>query len=127
MYSRSSPMCGPDRPAAQPHQRRPLSPALYHPSGVRTRKLDVCIGFRSPLPKLPVTRRRLARSICPWRHPIATLVPDGNATVTLVLAGGRRKTAPVIDNVFEVTVAARVAAIIDRDIHGRIVRKTLGG
>jgi len=47
--------------------------------------------------------------------------------VTLVLAGGRRKTAPVIDNVFEVTVAARVAAIIDRDIHGRIVRKTLGG
>ena len=35
-------MCGPDRPAAQPHQRRPVSPALYHRTRARTRKLDVC-------------------------------------------------------------------------------------
>ena len=49
-------------------------------------------------------------------------MPDGNATVTFVLADGSRKTFLVIDNVFEATVRGRVVAIIDRDIHGRVVR-----
>jgi hypothetical protein len=54
------------------------------------------------------------------------LVPDGNATVTLVLASGALHSVPVVDNVFEATVRGRVGAIIDRDIHGRVVRKALG-
>jgi hypothetical protein len=53
------------------------------------------------------------------------LVPDGNRTVTLVLADGSHKTFPVTDNVYEATVRGRVVAIINRDIHGRIVRTTL--
>jgi len=55
------------------------------------------------------------------------LVPDGNPTVTVVLAGGASKTFPVIDNAYEFTVSGRVAAIINRDIHGRVVRTSLGG
>jgi hypothetical protein len=52
---------------------------------------------------------------------IAGLVPNGNPTVTVVLATGARKTVPVVDyNVFEVTVRGRIAAIIDRDTAGRI-------
>ncbi len=35
---------------------------------------------------------------------------------------GAGKTAPVIDNVYEVTVPRRVVAIVNRDIHGRVVR-----
>jgi hypothetical protein len=54
-------------------------------------------------------------------------VPDGNSTMTVVLAGGGRKTFPVIDNVYEVTVRGRPVAIINRDIHGRVARAQLGG
>ena len=54
------------------------------------------------------------------------LVPDGNATVTFVLADGSRKTVPVIDNVFEATVRGRAIARINRDIHGRVVRTQIG-
>jgi len=53
------------------------------------------------------------------------LVPDGNPTVTLVLANGTRQTFPVTDNVYEATVHRRVVAVIDRDIDGRRVRTAL--
>src|SRR5581483_4214007 len=55
------------------------------------------------------------------------LVPDGNPTVTVVLADGTRKTFPVIDNAYEITVRGRVVAMINRDIHGRVVRTKIGG
>lgn len=58
---------------------------------------------------------------------LAGLVPDGNSTVTVVLAGGARKTFPVIDNVFEITVPGRIVAMIDRDIRGKVVQRSLGG
>jgi hypothetical protein len=45
------------------------------------------------------------------------LVPDGNPSVTVVLASGARKTVAVIDNVYSVT--GRVTAIIARDAGGR--------
>ena len=57
---------------------------------------------------------------------IPGLVPDGNGTVTFVLADGSRKTFPVIDNVFEATVRGRAVARINRDIHGRVVRTQIG-
>ena len=44
----------------------------------------------------------------------------------MVLAGGVEKRFPVIDNVYEVTVRGHPVAIINRDIHGRIVRTPLG-
>jgi hypothetical protein len=55
------------------------------------------------------------------------LVPDGNPTVTVVLAGGRERLAHVIDNAYEITVPGRPRAIISRDIHGKVVRTPLGG
>jgi hypothetical protein len=58
---------------------------------------------------------------------IVGLVADGNATVTVALAGGARKTFPVIDNVYEITVRGRTVAVIDRDTHGKVVRTSLGG
>lgn len=57
---------------------------------------------------------------------VAGLVPDGNRTVTLVLADGSRRTVPVVDhNVYEATVRGRVVAIINRDAAGRTVRRKL--
>jgi hypothetical protein len=57
---------------------------------------------------------------------ISGLVPDGNATVTLVLAEGGHETAPVVDhNVYEATVPGRVVAIISRDAAGRVERRSL--
>ncbi len=47
------------------------------------------------------------------------LVPDGNRTVTVVLAGGAIRTVPVIDNVYSITVTGRVTAIIGKDAGGR--------
>jgi hypothetical protein len=54
------------------------------------------------------------------------LVPDGNPTVTLVMASRRRIDAPVSDNVYEATARGRIVAVIDRDATGRVVRHTLG-
>jgi len=57
---------------------------------------------------------------------ISGLVPDGNPTVTIVLASGARKTVPVVDdNVYEATVPGRIVAIIARNTAGQIERKTL--
>lgn len=53
------------------------------------------------------------------------LVPDGNPTVTLVLANGARKAFPMTDNVYEATFKGRVVAVVNRDIHDRVVRTTL--
>ena len=57
---------------------------------------------------------------------LSGLVPDGNSTVTLVLAGGSRVTVPVVEhNVFEATVRGRIVAIINRDTQGRITRRAI--
>lgn len=63
-----------------------------------------------------------------WITPETTfegLVPDGNATVTLVLGDGTREAEPVTENVYEATVHGRVVAIVNRDIYGRVVRTTV--
>jgi hypothetical protein len=60
------------------------------------------------------------------KQTISGLVPDGNQTVTLVLANGTRMTVPVVDhNVYEATVPGRIIAIINRDADGRIQRHSL--
>jgi hypothetical protein len=60
------------------------------------------------------------------RETLAGLVPDGNSTVTLVLAGGSRVTVPVVEhNVFEATVRGRIVAIINRDTSGRLTRRAI--
>lgn len=60
------------------------------------------------------------------RQTISGLVPDGNPTVTLMRAGGARRTVPVLDhNVLEATVPGQVVAIIDRDAFGRVSRHQL--
>ncbi len=53
------------------------------------------------------------------------LVPDGNRTVTVVMASGARIRLPVIDNVYETTVRGHIVALIDRDVTGRSVRHSL--
>ena len=53
------------------------------------------------------------------------LVPDGNRTVTLVMASGPRIRASVTDNVYEAIVHGRIVAIIDHDAAGRLVRHAL--
>ena len=54
------------------------------------------------------------------------VVPDGNRTVTLVLANGQHRVVPVVHkNVFEVTVPGQVIAIIDRGLDGRTARHNL--
>jgi hypothetical protein len=52
-------------------------------------------------------------------------VPDGNRTVTIVLADGARKALPVIDNVYEATVPGRIVAIINKNTAGRTERHAL--
>ena len=47
------------------------------------------------------------------------LVPDGDRTVTVVLAGAAPRTVPVIDNVYSITVTGRITAIIAKDAGGR--------
>jgi hypothetical protein len=47
------------------------------------------------------------------------LVPDGNRTVSIVLAGGVTKTVPVLANVYSVTVTGRAVALIDKDATGQ--------
>jgi hypothetical protein len=59
------------------------------------------------------------------RETITGLVPDGNRTVTIVLADGTRKTFPVIENVYEATVRGRIVAIINKNTAGRIERHAL--
>ena len=56
---------------------------------------------------------------------ISGIVPDGNRTVTLVLADGARVNASVTDNVYEATVHGRIVAIIDHDATGRLVHHPL--
>lgn len=94
---------------------------------------DVCISdWNAGSCTAPLSRRDDARilggSTSNGRETtLVGLVPDGNPTVTVVLAGGARRTFPVSDNVFEITVRGRVVAMIDRDIHGKVVRTTVGG
>ena len=57
---------------------------------------------------------------------IAGLVPDGNPSVTLVLANGARTTVPVIDNAYEATVSAQIVAVLVRDTAGHVERVPLG-
>ncbi|HLJ03471.1 MAG TPA: hypothetical protein VKT31_08520, partial [Solirubrobacteraceae bacterium] len=45
------------------------------------------------------------------------LAPDGNPTITIVLASGARRAVPVLDNVYSVT--GRIRAINLRDAAGR--------
>jgi hypothetical protein len=56
---------------------------------------------------------------------LSGLVPDGNPTVTLVLADGTHKTVPVVDNVWETTLPGRIVAIINRNVVGQIERRSL--
>jgi len=56
---------------------------------------------------------------------LSGLVPDGNPTITLVLATGARKTVPVVVNVYEATVAGPIVALIVRDTAERVVRVPL--
>ena len=60
------------------------------------------------------------------RETLSGLVPDGNSTVTLVLASGTRVTVPVVEhNVYEATVRGRIVAIINHDTQGRLVRRSV--
>jgi hypothetical protein len=43
------------------------------------------------------------------------LVPDGNPTVTVVLAGGATRTVRVIDNVYSIIVTRRALSVIAKD------------
>lgn len=59
------------------------------------------------------------------RFTLSGLVPDGNPTITLVLANGARTRVAVIDNVYEATVPGQVVAVILRTTAGHIQRHGL--
>jgi hypothetical protein len=67
-----------------------------------------------------------ASSIGNAEQTINGLVPDGDRSVTLVLASGARIPVPVTDNVYEATVRGRVVAIVDRNAAGQVVRHRVG-
>jgi hypothetical protein len=56
---------------------------------------------------------------------ISGLVPDGNPTVTIVLADHTHKTVPVIHNVYEATATGRIVTIISRNASGQIQHHSL--
>jgi hypothetical protein len=57
----------------------------------------------------------------PHRETISGVVPDVNPTVTLVLAGGARRTVSVIDNVYSVGLTPQAVAVIAKDAAGHTV------
>jgi hypothetical protein len=52
-------------------------------------------------------------------------VPNGNPTVTLILADGRSLRVPVTDNAYAVALHQSVRTLIARDAAGRLVRFSL--
>jgi hypothetical protein len=55
-----------------------------------------------------------------WAETMNGLVPDGNANVTVLLAGGGHRFVPVVDNVWEVTVPRQIIGLVDRNAAGRL-------
>jgi hypothetical protein len=53
------------------------------------------------------------------------LVPDGNTSVTVLVAGGARRTAPVVDNVWALTVPSGPATLLVKDAGGHVVHAAL--
>ena len=47
------------------------------------------------------------------------LVPDGNRSVSIVLADGARRNVAVVDNVYSLTVTGQAVALIDKDATGQ--------
>ncbi len=47
------------------------------------------------------------------------LAPDGNPTVTVMLAGGATRTVRVIDNVYSITLHPQAVSVIMKDAAGR--------
>jgi hypothetical protein len=48
------------------------------------------------------------------------LVPDGNRSVSIVLANGTTKTVPVVANVYSITVKGRAVTLTDKDAAGHL-------
>ena len=63
----------------------------------------------------------------PPRETIFGLAPNGNASVTLVLANGATRTVSVIDNVYSATVSINATTLIARDATGHMVRIRVPG
>lgn len=57
----------------------------------------------------------------PHRETVWGLVPDGNPSITVVLAGGATRTVRVIDNVYSITLTRRAVAVIAKNARGRQV------
>ncbi|MGH3265481.1 MAG: hypothetical protein ACRDNS_26200 [Trebonia sp.] len=57
-----------------------------------------------------------------WAETMSGIVPDSNATVTVLLASGQRRIVPVIDNVWETTVPRPIVGLIDHNAAGRPMR-----
>jgi hypothetical protein len=55
------------------------------------------------------------------------LVPDGNPTITIKLAGGTTKTVPVIDNLYVVTLTQRPITLTARNATGQTVSVRVPG
>ena len=60
----------------------------------------------------------ISTSCCSRDETVQGLVPDGNPTVTVMLAGGATRTVPVIDNVYSVTATEKVVSVIAKDAAG---------
>lgn len=80
----------------------------------------------------PITLRQ-QRSVLPpmttsngRKTTITGLVPDGNPTVTIILASSSRRRIAVLDNVFEATVTSRPLAILAYNAAGHLTRLRIG-
>jgi hypothetical protein len=79
-------------------------------------------GWRAQLPPAGFTG---TGTVVGHEMTLEGMVPDGNRTITVVLANGKRQTTRVVDNLFEVAVPGRIVAIIDRTTTGRVERHAL--
>ena len=56
---------------------------------------------------------------------IVGLVPDGNASVTVLVTGGQKRTAPVFDNVWTLTIPTSPATLLVKNAAGQRVSVTI--
>jgi hypothetical protein len=80
-------------------------------------------GAESPL----TGRVRMARWYGDGSQTIVGLVPDGNRRVTVLVRGGRRVSAPVVENVYSIYAPPHAVALLVKDTAGRTVRIPFAG
>jgi hypothetical protein len=86
------------------------------------RRIRVCGGFsggNAPT-RMVLSGAMVSGLFGPHRETIWGVAPDGNATVTAMLADGTRRTILVVDNVYTITLKPQSVQIIEKDAGGHL-------